>query len=269
MLIRSIRRQSMAILSFMLLVSHVACQLDDKLFLERCQFYTTQYLPSLFEDFAVDCKHSLSLFQNSFDEGLALALESPDCTVPQSLFSKSVPSLAHPLPENVKFMLWSRVDNEIIKKAGSCQGKQFFHMGCTLIGHIFNDNNWCGQPDYPVKDPSKCDCHASAVEYAMWKEASKYFAEEIKGEIYILLNGSMKDRPSYGGPSVLRDIELPELFRRGKEEIKGFTVFMTHSESIKQETCESAPVNELKELITENGYPFRCFDDPDFATFEN
>jgi hypothetical protein len=244
----------------------VACQSEDKLFTDRCRFYTTSYLPYLFKNFKVDCDKLLSSFKKSAIDGLALA--SSKCAVPQSHYGSLIQSMAHPLPQNTKFMLWSRVDPDFVTKTGSCQGKQFFHIGCTLLGHIFGDHAWCGQPGYVMKSTKKCNCFTSGVEHAMWKEASQRFAEKIHGEIYILLNGSISNSPAFGGPSVLGDIEIPALLKRSKKEVAGFTIFMVHSGSIKKETCSSPSINELKKVIMQNGFPFRCYDDPNFASFD-
>jgi hypothetical protein len=258
--------QTVAATLFFCFMETTSAEPFDNIFKDRCVEFTTKVMPQLFKAKPADCNQLLQVFKSAAQKGLSEA--SSGCSVKKNVYEDLVKALDHPLPDDVKFLLWSRINTDLLKNAGKCQGKEFFHIGCTLLGYIFS-NSWCGKAEYPFPNTGKCDCYTSQVELAMWREASQRFAEKVKGEVHVLLNGSCAcGKVAFGGEGscVLTDTELPTIFKLKKENVSGFTVLLAHDSCVK-ETCNSPSIAEFKETVSKKGFPFKCVDDPNLKAF--
>ncbi|KAK7480475.1 hypothetical protein BaRGS_00028292 [Batillaria attramentaria] len=150
---------------------------------------------------------------------------SEDCT---SLWNKFFSAFSFMPP--CAAMFWSGVKD--LAHEYAADGQRYVTLEDTLIGYLVDGLIWCGQGIEPGMNYTRCpswtDCPLETSE-SFWASASKTFASSASGDVYVMLDGSQRDKPAY---------------RRDSE------------------TCTNGSLELLQADVTSRGFEFICEDDP-------
>ncbi|CAH8466400.1 unnamed protein product [Schistosoma rodhaini] len=142
------------------------------------------------------------------------------------------------------------------KRLGVCRS-----LETTFPGYLFDELNWCnGSLTGNTKYGTVCGCdYKSNVVHAFWQSASAEYARRASGNIFVVLNGSVK--APFNENKTFGKIELPLLKH---PRVQQLTVKLVHSlEDVNnRQTCESWSLQELANKLNSVHIPFRCIDDP-------
>ncbi|CAF3376805.1 unnamed protein product [Rotaria sp. Silwood1] len=139
----------------------------------------------------------------------------------------------------------------------------------TLAAAMVTGFTWCGKDNdaewfHYVSCPNDCKDNIGADD-AFWEIASKTFAQNVVGEIYLVLNGSQSnDRPSFRNNSFFARYELPNLQRKGPYRVTKLNVLLLHSPDQKVvEKCGENSLITLETIVRSYQIEYLCKDDPE------
>ncbi|ESO89787.1 hypothetical protein LOTGIDRAFT_218611 [Lottia gigantea] len=186
----------------------------------------------------------------------AFSYQAP-CDVAMEHYKEYIDLASQNVPEN-KGMFWSGTYDIAHEYAEA--GKRFVTLEDTMIGFLANSLIWCGSGSTGAnftRCPSWTDCPLESSE-SFWASASREFASSVNGDVYLMLDGSRKDKPAYSKDSFFSKYELPAL-----ENVNKIVIIVKHNlDGPIKETCSNGSIIDLQEDILNRGFVFNCLDDP-------
>ncbi|XP_075922478.1 ADP-ribosyl cyclase/cyclic ADP-ribose hydrolase 2-like isoform X2 [Petromyzon marinus] len=185
-----------------------------KIFVGRCYDYIRVINPALRDK---NCEQMWEAFYNGFKG-------KQPCEVTMDSYNQFVALASHPLPKD-KEIFWSGTNALVHKYSGA----RLLTLEDSLAGYIANNLNWCpiaGNPDLDYTScPGYSECDNNAVK-SFWIMASKSFAQNVRGVVRVMLNGSREGGAFYSG----------------------------------RESCGVGSVAHLEARLKEHGFKYSCFD---------
>ncbi|XP_037386441.1 ADP-ribosyl cyclase/cyclic ADP-ribose hydrolase 1-like [Talpa occidentalis] len=112
-----------------------------------------------------------------------------------------------------KVLLWSKTQE--LKEQYMKAGGKLLTQEHMLVSHIADNLMWCGnkgssEVKYGLfrEENGICPLYPTRV---FWEVAAKWFAENNRGQVHVLLNGSSSESVAYNETSVFRCAEVPNL----------------------------------------------------------
>ncbi|XP_031567817.1 ADP-ribosyl cyclase/cyclic ADP-ribose hydrolase-like [Actinia tenebrosa] len=137
----------------------------------------------------------------------------------------------------------------------------------TFAGSMMNDLRWCGNPSLPPNTTDGIDYKScpSCFKYNkfFWIQASITFAERVRGQARVMVNGTRISQPAYSNKSIFGKYELPNL---KVADITKLFVIVLHTIGKKPiEKCGTKSIKKLEADATALGLNVHCENDPDMA----
>lgn len=216
-----------------------------KIFVGRCYDYIRIINPALRDK---NCEQMWEAFYNGF-------IGKQPCEVTMDSYNQFVALASHPLPKD-KGIFWSGTNALVHKYSGA----RLLTLEDSLAGYIANNLNWCpiaGNPDLDYTScPGYSECDNNAVK-SFWMMASKSFAQNVRGVVRVMLNGSREGGAFYSG-SIFGTIELPNLPKDNVSEIHLWIIDTLNGPD--RESCGVGSVAHLEARLKEHGFKYSCYD---------
>lgn len=228
--------------------SAVQLNLDEQ-FLGRCYEFQQVIRPDLFTTDVKDCDELLRLFNEAYRGG-------ETCNRSVDSFDPFVFAAKHDIFTFNRTLYWG---GPVVPLAYeySAEGRRFTTIRDTLAGYILkNIDLWCGHMD----DLCPFDhCGLQALS-SFWRSLSRSFAQQIQGEVRVVLNGSTGT--AYYPPGTFAQYELPYLDAKRNPVLQVLLIHNIGKPDIVRETCQNGTLLDLKRKVEEKDIIFSCTDDP-------
>ncbi|XP_013002765.1 ADP-ribosyl cyclase/cyclic ADP-ribose hydrolase 1-like [Cavia porcellus] len=198
------------------------------------------------------CLKIRDAFKNAF-------ISKNPCSVTKEDYEPLVRLVKQTVPCN-KSLFWSKA-----KELAHCFAKVrgMFMLEDTLLGHMADDLNWCGNSSSAELNYENCprwsDCKDTAVS-AFWKAISQNFAESACGEVHVVLNGSLNE--PFSKKSIFGSVEVVHLDAKKVLELHALVI---HQPSKYRELCSSSSLQQLKSIVEARKIKFLCRDITDLT----
>ncbi|XP_065840546.1 ADP-ribosyl cyclase/cyclic ADP-ribose hydrolase-like [Oscarella lobularis] len=226
------------------------------IFIGRCEYFKRFGLDaSSFASF-LDCNSTWNAFFRAF-------AFKQHCDVELDAFDSFYTITKQKVPTG-KSTFWS--GTQALSQLFASDGLRAYTIRQTFMGFLVDELTWCGSStDSSGLNFTYCpsfnenDCSNQAMA-SFWGGASKQFALQSTGSVYLLLNGSRGSRPAFVNTSFFGLYELPNLSLDQNEKVQiliANTLGMTPNEN-----CDTGSLVTLKERLTSRGLQYSCEDNP-------
>ncbi|XP_078620451.1 ADP-ribosyl cyclase/cyclic ADP-ribose hydrolase-like [Branchiostoma floridae x Branchiostoma japonicum] len=148
----------------------------------------------------------------------------------------------------------------------SDEGRRYSTLEDTLPGHVLNGLRWCGSARAPGYNCTVCP---QCQNRPFWPEASKFFAQRARGDVFLVLNGTRRDasgnpEDAFKATSIFARSELPSL---NKAAVSTIHVWVLHDLGVDppySESCGKGSLRRLDQILSHDGFRMICQDDPSF-----
>ncbi|XP_055986319.1 ADP-ribosyl cyclase/cyclic ADP-ribose hydrolase 1, partial [Sorex fumeus] len=197
-----------------------------------------------------DCRKIEAAFLNAF-------LSKNPCHVTEQDYEPLI-KLVNQTVACDKTLFWSKT-RELVHLYTGVQ-TDFLTLEDTLLGHLADGLNWCGDADSSEVNYHSCplwkkDCHANAVS-VFWNVASRRFAEDACGTVHVMLNGSISnlfDKNSTFG--------RVEVFNLQPARVHTLQAWVVHDiGGVSRDSCSSSSINDLRSIMNKRNITFACQD---------
>ncbi|XP_068438438.1 ADP-ribosyl cyclase/cyclic ADP-ribose hydrolase 1-like [Clinocottus analis] len=210
----------------------------------RCYNYISLVNPSL----RLDCENIWRRFEESVLRQSSFN-ETVDYRQMFSAINQTWPSDG--------FLFWSKTRR--LMESYAAIGRDFWTLGDTLVGSMFNGLVWCGRADASGFNFRSCPTWAEIKHhpvYSLWGKASQNFAEMARGNVTVLLNGSI--RKAFNKESMFGSFELDGLDPCRVESVNIKVV--TNLDGPFIESCNQGSVVDLIQILRSRGFHWTCTD---------
>ncbi|CAH1249051.1 BST1 [Branchiostoma lanceolatum] len=183
------------------------------------------------------------------------------CDVMASSYDPFFQASTFETPVN-KTMFWSGTN--VLAHAYSDEGHRYRTLEDTLPGHILNGLQWCGSPRAPGFNDTVCP---QCENRPFWPEASKFFAQRARGDVFVMLNGTRRDasgnpEDAFRTTSIFARVELPSLNKNAISTIHVWVIHDLDSDPPYSESCGKGSLSQLEQILSYDGFHVICQDDP-------
>ncbi|XP_070538887.1 ADP-ribosyl cyclase/cyclic ADP-ribose hydrolase-like [Ptychodera flava] len=166
-----------------------------------------------------------------------------------------------------QILLYSGVSREL--RVRVCEKHGHITIEDTLAGYTLREiEQWCGEKNKGInyqkcktrkECESLCKFNETNAWCAFWQAASEKFAEDAKGIVHILLNGSKAPSEKIvQKESYLRKYEIPKLKNTAVSKVHICMKYDNNKTQI--DGCDENSVKELMNELTEKNIPHECTD---------
>ncbi|XP_052280600.1 ADP-ribosyl cyclase/cyclic ADP-ribose hydrolase 2-like isoform X1 [Dreissena polymorpha] len=186
--------------------------------------------------------------------------QQPRCNVNESRYDRYVQLTATDLPKD-KAVFWENVYHFVSRFTNG--GRHYFQVGDTLMGYIPDGLQWCGSLNESDITPGGSKCPSSweasshcpqGASRACWVAISKYFAQHVSGEIYVMLNTSVT--PIYAIDTYLAEYEIPYL--RSGVVTKATALLLNDSPEPGKSQCSDGSLSVLEGQLRQKNISYMC-----------
>ncbi|XP_056593656.1 ADP-ribosyl cyclase/cyclic ADP-ribose hydrolase 1 [Triplophysa dalaica] len=210
----------------------------------RCYEYVTLVKPS--------SRFNCDVIWMEFERAI---FKRSSCSVRMNDYKGIFRATAQILPCD-KLLFWSKTRDIIHNYVAVTQS--FWTLENTLVGYMFNDLIWCGQPErdrgfdyHSCPDWSTCLNHPAL---SLWKQASQNFAAAACGNITVLLNGSIHQ--AFNKTSMFGSVEVDNLNQRMVSHVHIKVIYNLDGPYV--ESCTRGSILELIKVLKTRGFHWTC-----------
>ncbi|KAM9712258.1 ADP-ribosyl cyclase/cyclic ADP-ribose hydrolase 1-like isoform 1-T1 [Menidia menidia] len=216
-------------------------------FLEKCQkFKKSQKVDSLDR---TKCEQLWDAFQKAY-------VKKDPCEVPMEDYEPLM-TLAPIEPLQDKAMFWSKTKDVVHDFTGKTDC--FVTVEDSLLGSVLDGLTWCGKEGSSETLTTGCpdwnECPNNTVS-SFWKRISTAFADAAKGDVTVMLNGSIT-KP-FDDKSIFASVEVERL---KSPRIKNLKVVLVADKKAGN-NCKNGSLKTLQEKLKEKKIKYDCKDVP-------
>lgn len=180
------------------------------------------------------------------------------CEIKMDDFNSFLKSVDHPIKTN-SALFWSGTytpAHEISKYYG------YWSLEDTLSGYLLNKLIFCSEKNLQKFNEKSCPNECVKTNNSYWYAASKYFAQKVRGQVTVVLNGT-RTIGAVSNTSTFLNYELPNF---KKNNVKLVRVILLHRLGTeKYETCnEPKSLHKLESILMERNIRYECQDNPKY-----
>lgn len=239
--------------TFLVVASSAASINLDEIFLGRCHEFQQVMRPDLFANSSIHCNELLTLFNEAFSN-------SEPCNASVDSFDPFVFAAQHDLLTDNRALYWSGPVTPLVYEY-SAEGRRLTTIRDILAGYIIkNLDVWCDDGLGTASELCPFDSCGLQALGACWQSLSRSFAQQVVGEVRVMLNGSIGT--AYYPDGTFAQYELPYLDAERNPVLQVLLVHNIDQPDIVRETCQNGTLLDLKAEVEKKGIIFDCTDDP-------
>ncbi|KAM9712260.1 ADP-ribosyl cyclase/cyclic ADP-ribose hydrolase 1-like isoform 3-T3 [Menidia menidia] len=210
-------------------------------FLEKCQKFKKSQ--------KTNCEQLWDAFQNAY-------VKKDPCEVPMEDYEPLM-TLAPIEPLQGKAMFWSKTKDVVHDFTGKTDC--FVTVEDSLLGSVLDGLTWCGKEGSSETLTTGCPdwntCPNNSVS-SFWKRISTAFADAAKGDVTVMLNGSIT-KP-FDDKSIFASVEVERL---KSPRIKNLKVVLVADKKAGTK-CKNGSLKALQEKLEKKKIKYDCKDVP-------